>query len=407
MSVARHQLPGLLVLASTFPASQADTAPAFVRDLTLHEAAAYDPTVLVPSVPHSARAERIGDVAVRRFRYFPRRWEDLADGAILENLRRRRSRWLQVGPFLLAEAAAVRGAIRRLRPEVMHVHWIIPQGLACLLVRGKPPMLVTTLGGDVYALRGRLAGRLISAVLRRAAVVTVMNTDMRRRLIARGADPRRTVVLPMGADVAGIRRRAAGVTAVPGRLLFVGRLVEKKGLAVLLAALRRLPAGTFHLRVVGDGPLRAQLERAAAGLPVEFVGALHRDELAREYAAAALLVFPSVAAAGGDQDGLPVALLEGMAAGRPVVASDLPGLADAVVDGESGRLVPSGDAEALATAIAELLGDPGTSAALAHGADRRADAYAVDRIGAAYVQLLDWVRTSRDPEQIPDFGFGG
>jgi glycosyltransferase involved in cell wall biosynthesis len=406
MSVARHQLPRLLVLASTCPASPADTAPAFVRDLTLHEAAYYDPTVLVPSVPNSAPAEQIGTVAVRRFRYFPRRWEDLADGAILENLRRRRSRWLQVAPFLLAETAAIQSAIRRLRPDVMHVHWIIPQGLACLLVRRRPPMLVTTLGGDVYALRGRLARRLISAVVRRAALVTAMNTDMRRRLIELGSDPRRTVVLPMGADVEGIRRRAAGITPVPGRLLFVGRLVEKKGLAVLLAALRGLPPDSVHLRVVGDGPLRAELERAGSGLPVEFLGALHRDELAREYAAASLLVFPSVAAAGGDQDGLPVALLEGMAAGRPVVASDLPGLADAVVSGESGQLVPSGDVQALATAIEQLLSDPERSAALGRGAALRAESYGVDRVGAAYVQLLDWVRQGRDPDQIPDFGFG-
>jgi len=148
-----------------------------------------------------------------------------------------------------------------------------------------------------------------------------------------------------------------------------------------------------HLRVVGDGPLRAELEQRAAGLPVTFVGALSRERLAREYAAAAVAVFPSVRAASGDQDGLPVALLEALAAGCPVIASDLPGLDEAVVDGESGLLFAAGDAAALATALRRVLDDPATAQRLSTGAATRAEEYSVAAIGARYVDLLDAVRT--------------
>ena len=89
---------------------------------------------------------------MRRYRFFPRRWEDLADGAILENLRARPSRWLQVPSFFLAGALAVRRAVRDTAPDVVHVHWIIPQGLMALAGRAAVPWLVTTLGGDLYAL---------------------------------------------------------------------------------------------------------------------------------------------------------------------------------------------------------------------------------------------------------------
>jgi len=94
----------LLVLASTYPARAGDGTPAFVRDLAAAESSRYETTVLVPAVPGSVGDEVDGALDVRRFRFFPRRWEDLADGAILENLRSRKSRWLQVPAFLLAEA---------------------------------------------------------------------------------------------------------------------------------------------------------------------------------------------------------------------------------------------------------------------------------------------------------------
>lgn len=406
MSGVASRRPRLLVLASTFPASESDSAPAFVRDLAAFESMHYDTTVLVPSVPGGAAREQTHGVSVRRFRYFPRRWEDLADGAILENLRTRRSRWLQVAPFFVAEILAVRRLVRETDPDVLHVHWIIPQGVAALVAKGECPMLLTTLGGDLYGLRDPLTRRLITAVLRRTAAVTTMNEDMRDRVIQLGASPGQVSVLPMGADVDGIRQLASGVQPVAGRILFVGRLVEKKGAAVLLAALRLPAAEGYELHIVGDGPLRQELQGLAVGLRVTFLGALHRAELAKEYASASVVVFPSVLASSGDQDGLPVALLEAMAAGRPVIASALPGLADAVEDGLSGRVVPSGDAQALAHAIGSVLSDENEARRLGRGASERADAYSVRSIGERYIALLDRVRTGQAPGGPPARGVG-
>ncbi len=193
----------------------------------------------------------------------------------------------------------------------------------------------------------------------------------------------------MGADVATVRAAGAGITPVAGRLLFVGRLVEKKGLLVLLDALRLLadlPGWSLH--VVGDGPQRAGAERAAAGLPVTFRGALPRVELARAYASSEVVVVPSVRAASGDQDGLPVALLEAMAAGCAVVASRLAGIDAAVEDGASGLLVPPGDSPALAGALRGLLADPGRRRELGERARLRAEEFSADAVGRRYVELL-------------------
>jgi glycosyltransferase involved in cell wall biosynthesis len=389
----------LLVLASTYPARTGDGTPQFVRDLATVEALSYQTTVLVPSVPGGASREVDGILEVRRFRYFPKRWEDLADGAILENLRSKKSRWAQVLPLFLAEVLAIRREVREVKPDVIQVHWLIPQGLAALIAAPKVPKLVTVHGGDIYGLRDRVSRRLFRAILKNADAVTTMNTDMRDRLMELGADDATTVVLSMGADVTAIRPLAAAAKLRTGRILFVGRLVEKKGVSVLFEALRLLEGAEYDLHIAGDGPLRSQLGNDSSGLQVTFLGVLGRESLAAEFGAASIVVFPSVPAASGDQDGLPVALLEAMSLGCAVVASDLPGLRDAVEDSQSGLLTTPGSAEDLAAALGRLLGDPELCDQLGRAAAIRAENFSVDAIGGRYVALLDGVCARKKGEK--------
>jgi glycosyltransferase involved in cell wall biosynthesis len=258
--------------------------------------------------------------------------------------------------------------------------------------------LPTTAPGNSERVDSRF-GRLFRAILKNADAVTTMNTDMRDRLVELGADAATTVVLSMGADVTAIRPLAAAAERGAGRILFVGRLVEKKGISVLLEALRLLEDTGYDLHIVGDGPLRSQLTSDASGLRVTFLGVLGREALAAEFGAASIAVFPSVAAVSGDQDGLPVALLEAMSLGCAVVASDLPGLRDAVEDGRSGLLTTPGSAEELAAALGRLLRDEMLCDQLGRAALIRAESFSVDAIGGRYVALLDGVCARRKGEK--------
>jgi glycosyltransferase involved in cell wall biosynthesis len=156
--------------------------------------------------------------------------------------------------------------------------------------------------------------------------------------------------------------------AAPGgaalRLACVGTLHEVKGQRFLVEACRRLVERGVELRcdLVGDGPDRASRERAAraGGLAerVRFLGSLPRDEVAACLRAADVAVVPSVPTRDGRRVGIPVALMEAAASGKPVVASRLSGIPEAIENGAEGLLVPPGDAEALAQALATLAADP-------------------------------------------------
>jgi colanic acid/amylovoran biosynthesis glycosyltransferase len=385
------QRPRLLAVTSTFPGQRGDGTPAFVWDLAEQVARHFDTVVLAPMVPGAARQERVGPLEIHRFRYFPRRWEDLADGAILENLRARPSRWLQVPAFLLAEALALRRLVRAFGPDVLHVHWVLPQGVVAAFAVPGWRWVLTAHGADVYALTGRLGNALKRAALRRAAVVTAPNQDMRHRLVQLGGDPSTTLVMPMGADVAAIQAGGGHTRTRPGRLLFVGRLVDKKGVAVLLQALRGAALGSdWSLEVIGDGPAQARLAEEARLLDgeVRFTGTVDRAGVAAAMAACEVFVLPSLPAGSGDQDGLPVVLLEAMAAGCAIVASRMPGIEEVLGGGDHGLLVPPGDPEALRAALVRLLRDPELRAKLGASAVAAATAYSVELVGEGYARLL-------------------
>jgi glycosyltransferase involved in cell wall biosynthesis len=190
-----------------------------------------------------------------------------------------------------------------------------------------------------------------------SACVIACNADVARDLA--GANGRLHVV-PHGVDLRRFRATPPRGDGEP-RLLAVGRLVEKKGFYVLVeaAAMLRTP---FRLRIVGDGPERARLaeaiERADIAANVELAGSRSHEQLPAEYAAADIVVVPSVHDRDGDRDGLPNVVLEAMASGRPVVASSVGAIPTAVENAETGVLVAPGDANALAAALGGLVRAP-------------------------------------------------
>jgi glycosyltransferase involved in cell wall biosynthesis len=158
-------------------------------------------------------------------------------------------------------------------------------------------------------------------------------------------------------------RRDGRDPAQPVRLLSIGRAVPKKGYAVLLAALARLPRDlAWRLIHIGGGPLKPGLQRQAARLGladrIEWRGAQPQERVLEAYGMADLFVLASLVAADGDRDGLPNVLMEAQSQGLAVVSTQLPGVGELIEDQGNGLLAPPGDAIALATALERLIRDP-------------------------------------------------
>lgn len=362
-------LPTLLVLASTYPRYGGDPEPAFVHHLSRAMTGSFRVIVIAPHASCASGAETMDGVEVRRFRYAPTVLQTLVDsGGIVANLRRSPWKWLLVPPFLASMAWSTWRTYRREAPQVVHAHWLIPQGLVASVIacldRAAPPFLVTAHGADVYALRSPIARMLKRLVLGRAARVAVVNNDMLGILEAIRPIGSKASVRPMGVDLEHQFAPDPSVARASDELLFVGRLVEKKGLRHLIEAmpmiLVRRPG--VVLRVVGFGPaltgLRQQVARLGLESRVVFEGPKVQHELPAYYRRATAFVAPFVRAANGDQEGLGLVAVEAMGCLCPVIASDVPGVRQIADGRDVATLVRPGSPEALADAVVACLEHP-------------------------------------------------
>ena len=262
---------------------------------------------------------------------------------------------------LRGRGGSIERRLRAAAPKLIHAHFAT-DGLKVLpLARALGVPLITSLRGydvtraDAALLRsGRLSWVRYALgkqrLQRDGALFLAVSDALRRQAIARGFPEDRTLTHYNGVDLD--RFRPGEGPPEPGLILHVGRLVEKKGTAVLIEALAGLPDA--RLVVIGDGPLRGALERRA-GQAVQFLGALPPEEVAQWMRRAAVLAAPSLTAADGDAEGLPNVVVEAAASGLPVVATHHSGIPEAVEDGKTGFLVAEGDSGALAGGLAAAL----------------------------------------------------
>jgi glycosyltransferase involved in cell wall biosynthesis len=397
--IARISPIRLLVLSSTYPRHAADSEPRFVHELARRLVGRFEVSALVPSAPGLVAKERMDGVAVHRFRYAPGRLERLAyDGGIVPKLRRNPWLRLLVPFFVVGQIVGTLRALRRLDPQVIHAHWLLPQGatalIALALSRKRVPLVLTSHGADLFTFARGPLRHLLAWVVRRAAAVTVVGRHMVPVIhgLPHCADVE-VATIPMGTDVEKLFVPDATAVRERNTLLFVGRLVEKKGVDDLLRALRlvRDQGCDATLTVVGNGPLRAELEQLATRLGLQeyarFVGAVPQSELPALYRRAAAFVAPFRVARDDDQEGLGLVMVEALACGCPVISTRVPAI-EAEFAHLGPLLVEPGSPAALADAIARVLVD---GSSLAPGADVRPKILAQfgwSAITEAYAALL-------------------
>jgi glycosyltransferase involved in cell wall biosynthesis len=384
----------ILTITSSYPKFPGDTTAPFVESLTRELARRGHRLTVVLPARDDLRPAPIDGVRFHPYRYAPiSALQVFGYAASLRADVGLRATTLSVTPLAaLAGTLALLDEMRREPFDVLHAHWVVPNGALAALagVASELPLVVSLHGSDVFlAERSRVVGLGARAAFRRASAVTACSSDLADRSLALGAR-RRPEVVPYGVDARFFRPRGAEATSLRkelglesssrGPVLFaLGRLVRKKGFEYLLdaAAVVSKKGVSLELVIAGRGDLEGELRQRASRHEladrVHFVGNVERPELPGYFDLADVVVVPSVRDRSGNVDGLPNVLLEAMASEKAIVASDVAGIPEVIRSGREGLLVPEKDVAELSRAIERLCRDSDLRRSLGRAARARVE----------------------------------
>ena len=381
----------VLVIGSVYPRFQEDAEVPWLRTSIAHlKKAGVEIQVLAPAYK-GLKSHDIDGTHVNRFRYAPASWEILTheEGAPSKMASKP---WLQLLaiPYIINGFFQCIRICRKWRPDVIHAHWPFPHAYIALGAAKlfKIPLVLNFHGAELLLIRKKKWVKpLLKFAIGQAQAIFANSSFTAGKIKAlRNVNVEWSpygTTLEDNKDESGVilSETKDPVTIVPHpvngkfKILFVGRHIERKGICYLIEAAKHLPRDKFEIRIVGVGDLTEQLKQQAAavndGAEIIFTGKLSPEDLANEYKTANVFTLPAIVDHKGDTEGLGVVLIEAMELGLPIVASNVGGIPDVVVDGESGILVPEKDPAALADAFKRLEADPTLIQKLLAGARKR------------------------------------
>lgn len=397
-------------VASSFPKHPTDGSARFIRSMA--EALADRGHLVDVLIPYRRDLQLPEDdkIGVEAFRYvWPSRLAIMGySEAMVSDTALVPMSYALAPLFALGEMRALLALHSKRNYDVVHGHWVIPNGivaaLAAMLIR--KPLLISLHGSDIFfAVKKPVLGRLAAWTMKRAVGVTACSPEIASHAQELGASAAKVHVVPYGADPARFTcgrasaRAALNLHQETPIILSLGRLVKKKGLNVLLQALTSVFAHVPEARclIAGSGaemnPLRKQAADLGVADRVDFLGAVTWDQTPILYAACDVFVAPSIHDENGNVDGLPNTVLEAMAAGRCVVASRVAGMELVVKPGETGLLTTEYDATSLAEALELVLTQPDLRSRLGAEARRAVErTFNWDTVAARLEQLYQGSR---------------
>ncbi len=369
--VATTKLQGkhILVLSSVYPLTPDGNHGAFVRENILRlQPTGAKFTVFAPAY-QACKSYTLDDVEVYRFRYFPKPFENLVRDGAPTKLQRQPLNLIPAALYVILGSVQLFWLCLRKRPDLLHILWPFPHGVMAMPAAKLLgiPMVLSFLGGELLlAKKFGFVATFLRWLLPMAKEITAISSFTQGLIHKLYDGP--VELIPYGLTIEAKPAIPRQEGEVP-KLLFVGRLDERKGVRYLLEALPLILAKQpVRLRIVGKGILEEELKAQCHDLGLEsvidFLGFVTKEELAQEYASCDVFVLPSIVDSKGDTEGLGIVMIEALAHGKPVVATAVGGIPDVIIPDQTGLLVPERNPYALAKAILELLANPERAAEL-------------------------------------------
>ncbi|MEM9482188.1 MAG: glycosyltransferase family 4 protein [Cyanobacteria bacterium P01_F01_bin.116] len=367
----KAQIAHVLTMTSAYPVTPDGNHATFLRETMIRlQPAGTKFTVFAPAYEGS-KGYVMDDIKVHRFRYCIKKYENLARDGAPTKLQRQPLYLLAAATYILLGSIQLFWVCLRDKPDVLHVHWPFPHGLMAFPTSKLLgiPMVFSFHGAELLLMKKFSFVKPVLKWLTQGAAAVTVNSSFTQKIFQEHIYNEDISVIPYGLTIEAKEPKSYREEGIL-KLLFVGRLDERKGLRYLLDAmpkiLEKLPV---ELRVVGKGHLEDEVKAQcrAMGLKdsVKFLGFVTKEELAEEYASCDVFVLPAIVDSKGDTEGLGIVMIEALAHRKPVIASNVGGISDVIRDGETGILIPEKDPKALATAVLATLNDPERAHALA------------------------------------------
>lgn len=359
---------------SSYPRYKGDPAGSFIHELARHLVnGGHRVCVVAPHYPGAKRCEIIDEVSVYRFKYFmPATQQRLAYGAMYVSAEQQPVVAFQLIPYILSMMNEALKVCKEQNVEIVISFWAFPQGLVCMMIKRLLglPFVVRLFPVEVSLSLNKytIAIPILKLILSNADLV-IPNSNYTKNLMRKlQFSVKNVLIVREGVD---IKRFNSSISGDEVRLLHnlkdefllltVARLIERKGIKYLVQAMKHILQ--MHpdtvLIIVGEGPQRSKLTSLTERLDIDknviFIGRVSDKDLPHYYAAADAFVLPAIVDSRGDTEGLGVVLLEAMATGKPVIASNVGGIPEVVVDGKTGILVHERDSQTLSKAIIDLI----------------------------------------------------
>lgn len=374
----------VLFVTSTFPRSDDDDQVPWLLELALVlRDSGVELEVLAPTYA-GLESHAVHGIPVHRYRYFTKNQEVVTHEAGAMNKMVGRSD-LVLPAFALVGAgmAAAARLARRHDYDVIHSHWPLPMGLpaqaGAWASKNSPRLVATFHGAEVALAKRKPHYRPVLRRITRNLDAAIANSSSTAATVRELTDIT-PAVIPFGPPRGAVNLDRPPEDGEPPRkdtpiVLAVGRMIERKGFPVLVRAAEKL-RGRARVVIVGGGEyepvVRREIERTGIGDVVQLAGRVSNADLSDLYRRCTVFCLPAVVDSRGETEGLGVVLIEAMSHGKPVVASRLGGIVDAVEDGETGLLVPPEKADALAGALLRVIEEPGLSDRLGEAGRERA-----------------------------------
>lgn len=393
----------ILILTSSYPSSSDVIVRTFMTDLV--ESLSNKEISIIIVCPHQKdlpyREIQKKNTIIRFPYWFTSSGELLGGpGGMISSIKHSFFSMFQLIPFLICEFFWVFHVTKKENIDIIHSHWIIPQGLVGALVSAITgiPHVTSIHGTDIHLIHShRILYPVIRMISKYSHCITT-NSSHTLRLLHNVVQTRgKSRIIPMGIDPNEFLQSKEIPRSLEKTVLFVGRLINWKGVSVLIQAMKIVETRLrgSKLVVIGDGPDRHELEEEVVRLGlspiVYFMGKLDRENLLTWYRSAEVFVLPSITYK-NQTEGLGVVLLEAMAACVPVIGSNTGGIPDIIEDGVNGLLVPPSDPDALADAIIRIFENPDLADRFREAGQKSVqESFSWDKISDEFIEVYQGV----------------